>query len=209
MNRKQLIDAIKFALDTRDFARVLELADAAADQGLLDVADHARIARVRVMEGGPVSRTAAAREASERMLKKRIERGAVKAAEKNMTQLKEGFFTVVLKDETHITFKIERQALDSKFAPGELVISRLHGPQNESDYHGVAFAKDDGRIITWKKFRGDQRLSDALIILARDPKAAGLGYARESGCCYVCGRMLSTPESIAIGIGPVCLEKGY
>lgn len=126
-----------------------------------------------------------------------------------LLQVEEGdyrYFTVE-DDAGHVTFRVERQAKNAKFAPGEVIISRLVGPNNEADYQGVAFAKPDGRVIVWKKSRGDERLVRALEVLAQDPKAAGKAYAVESGRCWMCNRMLTTPESIEAGIGPICAEK--
>jgi hypothetical protein len=40
-----------------------------------------------------------------------------------------------------------------------------------------------------------------------DRTEAGKAYALASGCCYICNRLLTTPESIADGIGPVCAAK--
>lgn len=123
-------------------------------------------------------------------------------------ELKDGYYTVQLAD-GHVTLRVERRGETAKFAPGEQIVARLTGPQNTSDYQGVAFAKPGPRFMTWKRFRGDARLADALAVLAGDPKAAALGYARESGRCYLCGRLLTTPESLDSGIGPVCASKGY
>ena len=118
-----------------------------------------------------------------------------------------GYYTVVLAD-GHVTFRVKRQAPGANFAPGELVVARLRGPQNDADYTGVAFIKEGGVLVVWKKFRDDARLRAALDVLVGDPRAAALGYAQAAGCCYVCGRLLTTPESIDSGIGPVCAEKG-
>lgn len=34
-------------------------------------------------------------------------------------------------------------------------------------------------------------------------------YGHEFGCCCMCGRELTNPESVALGIGPVCREKAF
>lgn len=46
-----------------------------------------------------------------------------------------------------------------------------------------------------------------LVKIAEDPKEASARYGHEIGCCGVCGRTLTNPDSIAAGIGPVCLEN--
>jgi hypothetical protein len=43
-----------------------------------------------------------------------------------------------------------------------------------------------------------------LRLSAGELELAGKAYAVESGNCRRCGRRLTTPESIAAGIGPVC-----
>ena len=40
-----------------------------------------------------------------------------------------------------------------------------------------------------------------------DPRAAAIRYARETGECSCCGRELTDPESIALGIGPICAAR--
>lgn len=45
------------------------------------------------------------------------------------------------------------------------------------------------------------------LVLSRilsNPDAAKMAYARELGQCYECSRTLTDPESIRLGIGPVC-----
>lgn len=51
------------------------------------------------------------------------------------------------------------------------------------------------------------RICDALVELAGDPKGALARYGRATGRCGVCGRELSDPESVALGIGPICLSR--
>ena len=47
---------------------------------------------------------------------------------------------------------------------------------------------------------------DAMRAAAADPQGAAAEYGRETGRCACCGRELTNPESIALGIGPICLE---
>jgi hypothetical protein len=57
----------------------------------------------------------------------------------------------------------------------------------------------------------DSRLADevknVLIEAANDPLTAAIRYGRETGSCSCCGRDLTNPESIRLGIGPICREK--
>lgn len=50
-------------------------------------------------------------------------------------------------------------------------------------------------------------LAWVLAKIAEDPTGAAKLYASELGNCYACNRTLTDPESIALGIGPVCRNK--
>lgn len=184
MNRQELIAAIHQSLEQGRLDNARRLAGEARDASINDVADRA---------------FAAIEKATPRVPKIT---GAVPA------QLREGLYTVE-DEQGHVTFRVQKQAADDKFAAGETIIGRLTGSNNEKDYQGVAFWKTDGRVILWKKARNDARLEAAVRVLVGDPKAAALRYAQESGRCYLCGRTLTTPESIAAGLGPICASRGY
>lgn len=53
------------------------------------------------------------------------------------------------------------------------------------------------------------KATDAILAKVREatPEAAGLRYAHEIGNCWRCGRTLTDAESLARGIGPVCVNK--
>lgn len=40
-----------------------------------------------------------------------------------------------------------------------------------------------------------------------DPLAAAIAYGRRTGACSCCGRTLSDPVSVNLGIGPICKAK--
>jgi hypothetical protein len=48
---------------------------------------------------------------------------------------------------------------------------------------------------------------DTIAKIAADPKGAAISYGRLTGQCSCCGRTLSDPASVDLGIGPVCAEK--
>lgn len=123
--------------------------------------------------------------------------------------LPQGYFTVEFGElydgeETHRTFRVKDASSQSKLS-GKRIISLLVGSNNMGDYMGVGFVTADG-VSLWKRFGDDTVLADAIRILNDDPHAAQMGYAMSSGNCYVCGRLLTEPESIKMGIGPVCRE---
>lgn len=122
--------------------------------------------------------------------------------------VKPGYYTVILNGNDYVTVRLtDRTEWAADLAPGTLVASFLAGPDNGSDYCGCAFVV--GRTVRlWKRFRTDGRLAEALSrLLDGSADEAGRRYARQSGSCYRCGRLLTTPESIERGIGPVCVTR--
>lgn len=57
----------------------------------------------------------------------------------------------------------------------------------------------------------DSRLADevkaVIMEAANDPLTAAIRYGKETGACSCCGRELTNPQSIELGIGPICREK--
>lgn len=125
-------------------------------------------------------------------------------------------FTVSKQGGKHYTFKVERTpdpGADSKFTAPAWFAHVLAGPNNTTDYRYV------GRVdpktlrvkLTAKSKVGPQ--AEALTVLnwalrcvrqqgTYTPPAA---YRIEhAGRCGRCNRQLTTPESIARGIGPEC-----
>ena len=47
---------------------------------------------------------------------------------------------------------------------------------------------------------------DSLVQLNADPAGFARRYGKDTGSCCFCSRELSTPESLAVGYGPVCAE---
>lgn len=123
------------------------------------------------------------------------------------TGIHDGFYTVV-GYHAHYTFRLVTNDADAAFAPGKQIISYLTGPCNESDYVAFGFVIN-GRLIVWKRFaQGYERIQAAArFLLSGNPGEHGKAYALESGRCYICNRTLTTPESIAAGIGPTCAGK--
>jgi hypothetical protein len=104
---------------------------------------------------------------------------------------------------THRTFRIKTQPVDAKFAPGERILSILTGSDNTSDYTQVAFVKEDGRIILWRRYESQYARTVRVLQNPEHYKAIGCVYHYE-GHCRRCNRLLTTPESVRSGIGPVC-----
>ncbi len=120
----------------------------------------------------------------------------------------DGYFTVA-DGKQHRTFRIHTQPQDAGFAPGKQIISYLSGPDNGADYVQFAFVAGD-RIFPWKRFQTsgyDTIIAAARYLVQGNHEQAGKFYAMQSGCCYRCGKLLTTPESVAAGLGPTCRNK--
>lgn len=55
--------------------------------------------------------------------------------------------------------------------------------------------------------RIDEAFRLAVETLASDPKACAVAFGMKTGSCCRCGRTLTDPRSIELGIGPVCLRS--
>ena len=119
----------------------------------------------------------------------------------------DGYYTVLIGKE-YRTFRIHTQDQDASFAPGQQVIATLPGPSNESNYTGFGFITD-GKVIPWKRYRVGYEtiLAEARFLLRGDQEQAGRRYAARTGRCRKCNRILTSPESIAAGIGPICAGR--
>ncbi len=117
-----------------------------------------------------------------------------------------GYYTVT-DDEGHRTFRVSPS---QKWADGKTVISVLAGPSNEFSYKGVGFVTDTG-VQLWKSYSSDSRMASLLDRLVADAEGAlqltltmAAQHVLTSENCFVCGKLLTDPTSIEMGIGPVC-----
>lgn len=116
-----------------------------------------------------------------------------------------GTFTVLsVATGQHRTFRVKTQSSDARFAPGKRVLSLLVGPDNGDDYVEFAFVDDDG-VHVWDRVRTTWyvKLAAMLKDLA-EHEAAGRVVVFVATRCRVCNRLLTTPESVRSGIGPMC-----
>lgn len=113
-----------------------------------------------------------------------------------------GIITVRNPRGEHRTLKIATQRKYSKFAPGKRVLHLLTG----LTYRGFAFVEKD-EVFVWKRklTKGFCRLAD---IIRRPEHYQEQGYEyRFEGRCRVCNSPLTHPDSIDLGIGPVCRKR--
>tara|TARA_Y100000310_G_C20704273_1_gene833467 strand:+ start:34407 stop:34865 length:459 start_codon:yes stop_codon:yes gene_type:complete len=123
------------------------------------------------------------------------------------------------KTDTHFTFKINQKIEDGDEAAENpkktpFFVSVLNGPDNWENYQYIGYIKADGNscLLDGKKGHPDapsfKAFSWVWAHLNRGNIPADLTIQHEGKCC-VCGRKLTTPESVASGIGPVCAEGGF
>jgi len=118
----------------------------------------------------------------------------------------------------HRTFKIALCRNENSGNAGKRIVGLLSGPDNHQDYTAFGRVEDD-RIHVWDHrrrgggphdFETYARMlwslatGDVHAVTWRD-KGATLHVA---GRCLMCGRKLTVPQSILLGIGPVCLAGG-
>lgn len=117
----------------------------------------------------------------------------------------------------HRTFDISTQPENAEFAPGKRIIALLTGPNNNADYKSFGFVTDNG-INVYKKLRGTDEPSHFdwyahlvwKLATTNDSRWHKLGYKlMVEGTCLKCNRKLTTPESLKIGLGPICAKGGW
>ena len=134
-----------------------------------------------------------------------------------------GTFTITNKQTgDYKTFRIQKeQKADSKFFPGKRIVGLLTGPDNYRDFVSFGTIGEDGRVVPFNKYlkTNFQKFCSMLnLFLGNFPEAAQECESfklvepekyevKESRACRRCGRLLTTPEAIAKGIGSECEKK--
>jgi hypothetical protein len=131
----------------------------------------------------------------------------------------EAIFTLVSKKTgERKTFRVERAADADKPSDAfqRWFVSLLVGPENTTDYRylGLVFQTHTKGLAFKVKNQGGfveacQSISWLLRKLESNDQASFDAQAEfwHAGYCSRCGRLLTDPESIACGLGPVCREK--
>ena len=101
----------------------------------------------------------------------------------------------------HNTFRIKVQADDDNFLPGRTLVELLNGPDNTYNYETLG-SFVDGKLRLFKKHQRGGEWFEALQIFLSNPERVLVAKN-----CIICNRVLSTPESIAAGIGPDCAAR--
>lgn len=121
-------------------------------------------------------------------------------------------FTVSNSKGEHFTYRV---SAPDDFNPESPIwfVSVLTGPNNTSDYTYAGLLRDGGVVHQTKGSKiGPDALSWKVVVWAIkqvwEEKALPDGYdIKHIGRCGVCGRPLTTPESIESGIGPICAGR--
>lgn len=127
----------------------------------------------------------------------------------NLLSAGKAIFTVSNPNGERYTFRITRK--DSRNGGFVYFAGLLSGPSNDADYSYVGlYLPDTGEVRRTSKSRVGED-SKALAVLRWAIKVLGgktqlpAGYHIDhAGYCMACGRLLTVPESIHRGLGPVC-----
>lgn len=121
----------------------------------------------------------------------------------------EGTFTVTNPDGRHYTVRVRTQKVEADFAPGQKVVAVMTGRDNEHSYTGVGFLRPEG-LRPWRRAEGTilARVAAFICRVLLGRQALPPEYTlQESRACIRCGRKLTTPESLALGLGPECASR--
>lgn len=108
---------------------------------------------------------------------------------------------------SHRTIRVHTQADDAKFFPGRRLVSLLVGADNETDYQSFGVVDDAGRVHLWRKHQNSDFFKWIARALESPEFASRSALINFDGRCRVCNRTLTTPESVASGIGPKCAAR--
>jgi hypothetical protein len=122
----------------------------------------------------------------------------------------DGWYTIVGPKGGHRTLRLTTISSDDKGNGVRQWLAYLNGSDNESSYKSIGTV-DGTTVRLFNKNVGQYSdiVAAANFLVRNASKVGEFGrqYALRSGKCYVCNRKLTTPESIAVGIGPICQSK--
>lgn len=111
----------------------------------------------------------------------------------------------------HYTFRIGHSKPEQP-----LFVGLLTGPNNEADYTYMGIYQPDTQTVklTAKSRYTPDTQPVRVVNWALKQVAAGkelpAGYSiKHEGKCCRCGRALTDPESIELGIGPICRDQNW
>jgi len=118
-------------------------------------------------------------------------------------------FTVSNPQNEHYTFKVSKKPNDED---SPLFVGLLTGPNNEYNYQYIGIldkyqlklTKKSNITPSSKVLKVFNWTLKQVYFNKRPPKGYSIQHV---GKCCKCGRTLTTPESIALGIGPSCRKQ--
>jgi Family of unknown function (DUF6011) len=142
------------------------------------------------------------------------------AAAKNFMFAGKAIFTLVSKETgARFTFKVSHKDAEGPY-PEKWFVSLLVGPDNWTNYRTFGqIVKEDGKF--WfsmtqkaKSFNLTPETKSVRgfiycfqhVRAGLEPKGLEIWHA---GKCGRCGRLLTVPSSIEMGLGPDCADKGF
>lgn len=81
----------------------------------------------------------------------------------------------------------------------------LYVKSGDGEYFGKI--TEDGKFFAVRGTPAE--VEGKLFEIAKDPKGVAVAYGKNTGVCSCCGRELTDPESIRLGIGPICAERWF
>ena len=112
----------------------------------------------------------------------------------------------------HFTFRC--QAPEVQRDPKDPVhfVKVLSGPDNTQDYEMIGMLFSGQKYVHWKKSRFGQDCPSevafvwliAQLLRGTIPDTVKVFH---HGYCGRCGKLLTTPESVSLGLGPTCVAK--
>lgn len=132
-------------------------------------------------------------------------RNEAKQAERTTAVDLSGIFTMFDKARENGLKKLVYRANGLKISPakeGSANAGGLYVKTNGGEYLGKVMG---GKFIAVKAATDEHKAT--LNAIAADPSKVARDYGKETGSCCCCGRELTDPTSIAMGIGPVCADN--
>lgn len=142
-------------------------------------------------------------DAAERMLAKVQANEARRAAPKvevDVSRIETLLFTARMSRLKHPKFRAEGLTF-SLAGPSSKNAGAVYVKHGE-EYVGKVM---DGKF--WPVSATPAGTAEAIVRVAQDPRGAAVAYGRMTGNCACCGRELTDPKSVELGIGPICVAR--
>jgi len=123
--------------------------------------------------------------------------------------LTDGYYTVQ-GNTSHRTIRVKTVSADDKGNGVTQWLAYLNGPDNTGDYLTIGFVKGN-EVVLFRKNQGKYLdiVAATKYVIKNVARLGEFGknFAAKSGNCFKCNRVLTDPESIQAGQGPICRSK--